>query len=409
MAFRNTSATTIKAPVRRVEQLMVVMWFVVTFTVFKNDELILYPLALYFFYAFFRHRDETFPILIRCWPLLLLPVWAVLTSPYAVVPNFALRASIQMVLTVQVSVLLCVWLRPRTIILTVLAATGICGILSIFITSYHDGAMTGIFAHKNMLGAKMLLLWSSSLCVALDHWMKLWIRVIAFGLSALALALILASHSATALVLALIVVFLIGGFSFFAGRGNATPMDRIALGLIIIGTLGISVPSLVAVSPASLFGYLLESLGKSSTLTGRTELWAYAEDVIRLRPWIGHGSAGFWRYEENDLVRQIFAEFHKSPNQVFSFHNSYYEVSVNFGLIGLGLTIFTVLWAFSCQLIQLAVRGGMPFIFFPTVASVELVRSFVESSLMKPFLMANMLIWIGAIFLIKYPIGSHPD
>ena len=404
---------TIPAPfpitARPVEKLMVIAWFLVTFTVFPRDELILYPLAFYFFYAFFRDGPATFPILRDCWPLMLLPVWAVLSSPAAVVPMLALRSGVQMILTIQICILLVVWLRPREIILITFAATGICGVLSLFITSYHDGAMTGIFAHKNMLGAKMLLLLLSALCVMLDRWMGLWLRLLATGGVLLSLALILASHSATALVLAMFIIGLIATFSFFAGRGRATPADRMAMGLIVIGALIVSIPVMLSLMEQSPMALLLENLGKSSTLTGRTELWTYARDVIAERPVLGHGAGGFWRYEENDLVRQIFAEFHKSPNQVFSFHNSYLEIAVHFGLIGLGLTLLTLVWTVLRLLLQMFRRGGMPFVFFATVAGVELVRAGVESGLMRSFILGNMLMWVGAIYVSRYPLWVPPD
>jgi exopolysaccharide production protein ExoQ len=319
-----------------------------------------------------------------------------------------MRTAMQMILTIQISVLFTVWLRPREIVLTVLVATGICGVLSVFITSYHDGAMTGIFSHKNMLGAKMLMLWSAALCVAFDTWVRLWLRVLAVGLSILAFALIIACQSATALVLALAIFMMVCTFSFFAGRGRQTPAERFAFGLILFGIVGIAVP-VVASETGTLIDSILGSLGKSRTLTGRTDLWAYAEDVIALRPWVGHGSGGFWRYQESDLVREIFAEFHKNPNQHFSFHNSFYELTVHFGLVGLGLTLVTLGWTYFGQFRQMMLRGGMPFVFFPTVAMVELIRSFVESALMKPFQIANMLIFIGVILTVKYPFRQSPD
>ncbi len=391
-------------PARAIEKVLVTLWFLVTFTTFPYDELILYPLALYFFYAFFDQRATTLPILIKCWPLMLLPVWAVLTSPFAVVPTTALRSAIQMILTMQVCILLVVWMRPRAIVLTVLAATGICGVLSLFITSFQEGGYTGIFDHKNMLGAKMLLLWAAALCVALDQWMRLTTRAIAISLAFLAFYLILASNSATALVLALLIVTTLGSLSFLAGDGPKTSVDRAAIGLILTGTVGILAAFTVMINETSPVALALEALGKSSTLTGRTDLWDYARDVIRERPYLGHGDGGFWRYEENELVQQIFAEFHKSPSQIFSFHNSFFEIGVSFGLIGLGLTIFTLFWAVVRLTRQMVHRGGMPFLFFPTVAVVELVRSYVESELMRPFVLAHMLIWIGAVYVSRYPL-----
>ncbi|OED47344.1 hypothetical protein AB838_16130 [Rhodobacteraceae bacterium (ex Bugula neritina AB1)] len=394
-------------PARPVELGLAVLWFLVTFTVFQKDEYLLYPLALYFSYAVWRDRRATAPILVGSWPLLLLPVWAILSSPMGVVPDEAFRTGVQMLLSGLICVLFAAWMSPRRIVLTAFFATGVCGVLSIFFTSYHDGAMTGIFAHKNMLGAKMLLLWAAALCVAFDPWFRLWLRGAALMLAALAFMLILRSHSATALVLSLAIIAMIGGFSFFAGDGRRTPADRIAAGLITIGVLAIALPALLS-GPDTLVDAFFDRLGKSRTLTGRTQLWAYAEGVIRQHPVTGYGGGGFWRYQENDLVRQIFAKFHKSPNQVFSFHNSFYENTVHFGLIGLVLTVWTLVWAFGRLAAQLLQHGGMPFIFFLAVAGVELIRAMVESELMRPFVLAHMLIWIGACFLSKHRQNSRP-
>lgn len=387
---------TMSAPARPFEHVLAALWFLVTFTTFAYDEFILYPLALYFSYALYRDRAATLPILASCWPLLLLPVWAVLSSPLGVVPEIAFRSAIQSLLSMLICLLFATWMSPRRILLTALITTGICGVLSLFISADHGGAMTGIFAHKNMLGAKMQLLWGAALCVAFDKWFKPWLRFSAFALAGLAFYLILASQSATALVLSLVIVATIVGLAFFAGAA-----DRIALGFLVIGLIALMVPSLVNQSD-SLFGMLLERLGKNRTLTGRTELWAYAEDVIRQRPFIGHGGGGFWRYEENDLVRQIFAEFHKSPNQVFSFHNSFYEITVHYGIIGLGCILVTLAWAFV-RLLTLALRyGSMPYIFFLTSAIVEIIRAYVESELMRPFVLAHALIWIGSCYMTKH-------
>ncbi|SDF18064.1 O-antigen ligase family protein [Limimaricola pyoseonensis] len=392
------------ARLQRVERGLVLLWFIVTFTVFRNDELLLYPLALYFTVATLRDRHVTLPLLLRCWPLALLPVWAMFTAPLAVVPAEALRGAVQMQLTVVISVLIAAWMSPREVLLTALAATGFAGVLSLFITSYHDGAMTGIFAHKNMLGAKMLLLWTAALCVALDGWVRLWLRLLAAALAGLALMLILASQSATALVLAVLVLGLVMGFVFLWGRGADAPPDRLALGLILAGLLTGAIATGLALTALSPFELLLGALGKSTTLTGRTELWAYAGDVIAQRPVAGHGARGFWRYEENELVRRIFEEFHKSPKQVFSFHNSFYEIGVHHGLVGIGLTVLMLVWAVGRLLAQLVRRGGMPFVFLMVVTMVELIRAMVESELTRPFVLAHMLIWIGAVYASKHPL-----
>lgn len=410
------SAATLSHPISRppqtlrranaIQNLLIVLWFLVTFTTFPRDELLLYPLAGYFFLSFLLDRQVTFPLMAKCWPLLLFPLWQIVTVPFVEVPAEALRSAILLLLTVTLAVLLAARFTPRQIVLAVLAASGLCAILSLFITSYHDGAMTGIFAHKNMLGAKMLLLVSASVCTMLDRHIRRGLRIFAAALLGLAFLLILASHSATALVLALGIFCVTLGANFVAGQGTRTPPDRIAFVFLLAGVLGAAAPVILSSLPGSPFALLLESLGKSSTLTGRTQLWSYAEDVIRQRPYIGVGERGFWRYSDNDLVREIFAEFHKNPNQIFSFHNSFYEIAVHQGLIGLAIALPVALWSIV-RIITLVFRhGGMPFIFFLTVVVVETIRAMVESEMMKPLLLANILIWIGAIYASKYP-GRH--
>lgn len=387
-------------PARQFEHAIAIVWFLVTFTTFANDEFILYPLAIYFTYATYRDRRATFPLLVRAWPIFLLPVWAILSAPFGVVPETAFRFAVQLFLSTLICVLFTAWMSPRRILMTAFIATGICGILSVFITAHHEGAMTGIFAHKNMLGAKMILLWTAALCIACDPWIRLLWRLVAVGLAVLAFLLILASHSATALVLALAVVATIGGFSFFSRS-----LDRIALGIIALGLVAVLVP-LVLDESDKMVDLFLGLVGKSRTLTGRTELWAYATDVIRQNPVIGHGGGGFWRYEESQLVQEIFAKFHKSPNQVFSFHNAFYEIAVHYGMIGLACIAVSLAWALSLIMALVFQRGGMPFIFFATIALVQVTRTMVESDLMRPFVLANMLIWIAACYAVKFRVSA---
>ncbi|ANT63389.1 hypothetical protein AYJ57_23175 (plasmid) [Salipiger sp. CCB-MM3] len=378
---------------------LAIVWFLVTFTTFPNDHLVLYPLAIYLSYAILRDRRATFPLIIGAWPLFLLPLWAIASAPLGVVPDVAFRGGLQMLLTSLICVLFAAWMSPRQVLIAAFIATGICGILSVFFTKVQEGAMTGIFAHKNMLGAKMVVLWAAALCLACDRWIRLWLRLVAVALAALAFLLILASQSATALVLSFVVVCVIGASSFLSRSA-----DRIAAGLIALGAMASLTPFLIE-QRDHLLELFLGSVGKSKTLTGRTELWNFAEDVIRQNPITGLGAGGFWRYQESPLVQEIFAQFHKSPNHVFSFHNAYYEITVHFGLIGLGCILVTLAWALSHLAFLVLRRGGMPFVFLLTGALVQTIRTMVESDLMRPFVLANMLIWIGACYAIK---NRHP-
>ena len=78
--------------------------------------------------------------------------------------------------------------------------------------------------------------------------------------------------------------------------------------------------------------YVVEALGRNTTLTGRTEIW---DDLFRMdfSPWVGTGFESFWLGERADYMANRYY-FH--PNQA---HNGYIEMYVNLGLIGVGFLV----------------------------------------------------------------------
>jgi exopolysaccharide production protein ExoQ len=80
------------------------------------------------------------------------------------------------------------------------------------------------------------------------------------------------------------------------------------------------------------YTYVVEALGRNTTLTGRTDIWSdlLAMDV---NPWLGRGFESFWLGERADYFAQKYY-FH--PNQA---HNGYIEMYVNLGLVGVGFLL----------------------------------------------------------------------
>jgi O-antigen ligase len=80
------------------------------------------------------------------------------------------------------------------------------------------------------------------------------------------------------------------------------------------------------------YSYVVEALGRNTTLTGRTEIW---DDLFRMdfSPWVGTGFESFWLGERADYMANRYY-FH--PNQA---HNGYIEMYVNLGLIGVGFLV----------------------------------------------------------------------
>ena len=85
---------------------------------------------------------------------------------------------------------------------------------------------------------------------------------------------------------------------------------------------------------------LLQVLGRESTLTGRTDLWAAVLEAD-INPLVGAGFESFWL---GDRATKFWSMFKFRPNQA---HNGYLETYLNLGWIGLILMVSWMLSAFQ--------------------------------------------------------------
>jgi O-antigen ligase len=84
---------------------------------------------------------------------------------------------------------------------------------------------------------------------------------------------------------------------------------------------------------------LLDAMGRDTTLTGRTELWAHILQ-IKVNPWFGVGFESFWL---GDRAKHFWELYDWRPNQA---HNGYLEVFLNLGSIGVVLLSFAMAWGY---------------------------------------------------------------
>jgi len=84
-------------------------------------------------------------------------------------------------------------------------------------------------------------------------------------------------------------------------------------------------------------------LGKTTTLSGRTELWNYLLVAASKKPWLGYGFGAFWP-RANSLSNFVDAQtvWRRLSWIPGSAHNGFIDVTLNLGLIGLLLSLFLV-------------------------------------------------------------------
>jgi exopolysaccharide production protein ExoQ len=135
----------------------------------------------------------------------------------------------------------------------------------------------------------------------------------------------MSATSATALAVGLtifIILLLINKFKIYPG---ANTISVIIIAGIIFGTLTVF-------TSGQTVGSLTSSVGRDSTLTGRTEIWEQYLPMAMQHPLLGHGFGGFWTAE---IIN------YQGVNEV---HNGYLEVILHTGFIGL---IFVSLFLLS--------------------------------------------------------------
>ena len=189
--------------------------------------------------------------------------------------------------------------------------------------------IAGISVGKNGLGMDCLILGFFFFWHLLQTWRterntqrrnELWLTA---GFLIGILYLLRLSHSATAaicLFLAILIVVFVG----------IRPTIKNFIGTYVLAALVLLVAAQLAFG---ISGRLSESLGRGSTLTGRTDLWAHCLE-FQSSPILGEGFESFWFPERRDRIAAFYHNWRPGTA-----HNSYLQTYLNLGLIGLSILI----------------------------------------------------------------------
>ena len=183
----------------------------------------------------------------------------------------------------------------------------------------------GVTTFKNMLGliAMVCGLFSLAqmLCAYEDRTMRnrkghLLAHAIIFAIASWLIVKANSMTSLACLVLAGTVLILVGQRSVL----------RWHVGVPLVAAVGVMLPAFVLSSDP--LGPLLHSLGRNSTLTGRTLIW-HAVLSLHTNPWFGTGFESFWLGDRLERV------WHMSVDGIQEAHNGYLELYLNLGWCGI--------------------------------------------------------------------------
>nr|WP_316656275.1 O-antigen ligase family protein [uncultured Gellertiella sp.] len=179
------------------------------------------------------------------------------------------------------------------------------------------------------------------------------------------LVFLLLSGSSSALALLLVGL---GGMYMYRGMIHARlTFEAAHLAMLVI------LVALITLAYAFL-GEILEALGRDPTLTGRTLLWSWGLEVARQRPWFGWGYSGYLGSDEASRVARNIMEFR--TYEVPHFHNSYIQMFVDIGLVGLLMVLMVPLLALKKYYIILRTGYDRNAFLFVSILFTFLVSAF---------------------------------
>jgi exopolysaccharide production protein ExoQ len=398
--------TTRTRPAAWWEQFATTMWVLCTFIDFPGNEFILYPCALLFLTLFVTYRDVTFPVALKCALLLVIPVLGTFSAGWSPEPVAAFRGGAMMVLHFFIMVTVASRLTRQEIVRAVFFA----GVIAIafaapLINTFDKG---GPYGSKNIFAIRMLICVLASLAVAFEAKEHILLRLFAIPVLIVALVFTLAADSATALVFAVAGILVMTGLWMFWQPVTRVRHLRSVVLLFFVALVAIGVFAFLAVPNNRIIDEFLGALGKDTTLTNRTIIWEAGIRAAHEKPWFGLGFDGFWR--DSTGAAQTLNELDSKPfGTKLSFHNSYIEVWVALGYVGLTSFIVAICWSYLTTIIGWFKSQGMASSFFLTISTIILTSTFTESYMLGTFDTLVFLFYTAPITAMaeKYHLGER--
>lgn len=277
---------------------------------------------------------EALYVVRRNWFLVVLVLLAFVSCLWAEMPTLVFRRSIAVSGTTLLGIALAVRLsleEQLRLLSWLFRITALLSLACIFLLpSYGLSSETaahewrGIFGYKNVLGSMMamsvLVEWQLPTHTRFSKTLN-WLALL------LSAVLLLFSGSITPAVAVSGSIVLTEIYKI-ASQRLRIPLYATVLGILLVVFSGIIV--LGANSDA-----IARVVGRSSDLSGRTEIWSWTVSFIFDRPILGYGYSGFWSgaSASSALVDQAMG------TMIMYSHNGYLETLLALGVVGLVLTL----------------------------------------------------------------------
>lgn len=339
--------------------------------------------------------------------LLMMPALFLLSTLWSNHPVLTFKLSAEALISCGVVFVLTSAVRLRTLItafffaqLLSVGASILSGKTAIIFET-QQAAYVGFYGSKNYLAFAGLLLFILSVA-AVGISRTILNRILAYvgvGLAVLTLVLTISAGAAISFFLivltycALMVVKLI----------NVRARGQFLLAVILVVLCAACLAGLIFGDENGLTGALLSLVGKDATLTGRTDLWAYASRLIEQNPLFGIGYQAFW-VQNDPAPEALWDAFHIPTRSGFHFHNQFYSTAVELGYFGVAVTFFYVAALVVASVRAVMLHHNALTVFLLQLVVLMLSRLYTEVDLLAPFSIG----WICTLFVAAYLFKLEP-
>jgi exopolysaccharide production protein ExoQ len=294
---------------------------------------------------------------------LLFMLIVLMSATWSIHPDLTIRRGLGYVLTILIAAYLSLRFDvvDRMKVLSASFAVSAIGSL-VFIAVFPEygimqdgdlaGAWRGVFTHKNHFGPVMAVAVFTELFILVALRGRPRWRFASLGAY---FVLVVLSHSATALLLSL---------AYLAGTCLYLLWQRNKLMGVVISTMA------AFLLFASLFtlwvdpGFALGTVGRDTTLTGRTELWPAIIELIDQRPVLGWGYRAM--FQSDDASTAVIDR--AASWGAGSSHNGFLEIALELGVVGVGLMLVIIAIALGrglwCCKTEIGPLGWFSLMFF---------------------------------------------
>jgi exopolysaccharide production protein ExoQ len=342
---------------------------------------------------------------LKWWPLQLAPFMAPISALWSEAASATFRYGAQFLLTAFIGVLLARLISPRRFMIVFMLSLFFfcigCILYGRHGMSAEGPVLIGLTGSKNQMGYASQLLILSALGVLLLKDVSQWLRWVALLAMPVGGYVLLGVNSATALLMAIGGVAILGGLWF---SERMTPGARLAT---LVGVIIMLIPLLLLI-PEGIQAwdhFLYDTLDKDPTLTGRTFLWARADDLIARRPVLGYGYQAIWMGDSTETIA-LQRMTGITDGRTFHFHHQFRQVAVDTGLLGLTAFCGALVVVAINGLRQVLLHPSVPTSFFFIVFALMTARAFTDL-IISPFNVHMVLFYAACTYAFWKPEPAH--